>query len=361
MSCFRPLIAVPFPFSHPKYGQFHVLGSATKVNILEPAVDPRTGQILEPIRLPCGKCVGCKLDRSREMATRIVCESMDYPENSNFFVTLTYGDSFESSRSRFTRNEDGALILDKRHVQLFFKSLREGYEREFGRRLYDVPTYFDNSLDKEIELGTRFYMAGEYGDRTFRPHYHVCLMNTPLPDLYQPNSHFRTTLGQPLYRSPYLEKCWKYGQVVVGKLTFQSAAYVARYCLKKADKELTSFYETAHLSPEFTNCSRRPGIGYNFVVSRGSDLYEHDQIVLPSISKDKPNIQRVPKYFDKKYSEIDPRTVSLVKSKRAEVAELMNLSSLDFTDLDEESYLCLKEQRVNEKAKKLFREFSNLS
>ena len=358
MPCYHPLLATPYPSNHAKFGQYRILGSATKINILEGATDIYTGQYLEPIRLPCGRCVGCLLDRSRDMATRIVCEAMDYPEESNWFVTLTYGDDCESSyRYRCTRNEDDALVLDKRHVQLFFKSLREGYEREFGKRQYEVPTYYDESLDKMLELGTRFFMAGEYGEITFRPHYHICLLNTPLPDVYQ---FGRTKLGMPLFRSPYLEKLWKFGHVTLGKLSYQSAAYVARYCLKKADGLTREQFESVGLIPEFTNCSRRPGIGYNYIKTHGSDIYLTDKIVLPASSKDKPNVQMIPKYFDKKYMEIDPRTVALAKSKRAEVAQMMQLSKLDFTDLDEESYFHLKEQRHNDSAKKLLREFSNI-
>lgn len=363
MACYHPLFAIPYKSYHPKYGQYRILGSATRfknlVDDFDPkAVDPSTGEYYEGLRIPCGRCVGCLLDRSRDMATRIVCESMDYPEDSNWFVTLTYADDdSQVNRYRVSRNDQDALILDKRHVQLFFKSLREGYERKFGRRLYDVPTYYDESVDREIELGTRFYMAGEYGENTFRPHYHVCLMNTPLPDIYQ---FGKTALGMPLYRSPWLESLWKFGHVTIGKLTYQSAAYVARYCMKKAGGYTKEQYESIGLSPEFTNCSRRPGIGFLYCIKNGVHIFENDSIVLPSVSKDQKNVQTIPRYFDKKFAEIDPLTVAKVKSKRAEVAKLMNLSKLDFTDLNEESYLHLQEQRVNDCAKKLLREFSTL-
>ena len=364
MACYHPLFAVPYKLSHPKYGQYRILGSATRFKNLvddfdSKAVDPVTGEYYEGIRIPCGRCVGCLLDRSREMATRIVCESLDYPEDSNWFVTLTYGDDESRvNRYRVSRNDDDALILDKRHVQLFFKSLREGYERKFGRRPYAVPIYYDESLDREIELGTRFFMAGEYGDKTFRPHYHICLLNTPLPDVYD----FATTsTGCTLYRSPWLESLWKFGFVTIGKLTYKSAAYVARYCMKKAGGYTREQYESIGLSPEFTNCSRRPGIGFLYCMKYGDHIFENDSIVLPSISKDQKNVQSIPRYFDKIYAEIDPLTVAKVKSKRTEVAKLMNLSKLDFTDLNEEAYLHLQEQRVNDRAKNLIRQFSVLT
>lgn len=358
MPCYHPLLAEPYCSSHPKYGQYRILGSATKGRWIQPSIDNYTGELLEPITVGCGKCVGCLLDRSRDMATRIVCEALDYPEDSNWFITFTYGDDdSQVNRFRVSRNDDDALILNIRHMQLFFKSLREGYERKFGKRSYDVPTFFDKKLGHDIELGARFYMAGEYGEKTARPHYHVCLMNTPLPDIFD---FSKTSLGFPLFRSPWLENLWKFGHVTVGKLTYQSAAYVARYCMKKAEAPPKEQYEISGLTPEFTNSSRRPGIGYNYCIEHGEHFYENDSIVLPSISKDQKNVQRIPRYFDKMYSEIDPKTVAKAKSRRAEVAKLMDLSKLDFTDLNEEAYLHLQEQRVNERAKKLIREFSTL-
>ena len=326
MPCYHPLLAEPYSSSHPKYGQYRILGSATKGRWIQPSIDNYTGEYLEPITVGCGKCVGCLLDRSRDMATRIICESLDYPEDSNYFVTLTYGNDEEQvNRYRVSRNDDDALILNKRHVQLFFKSLREGYDRKFGKRLYDVPVYYDKSVGREIELGTRFFMAGEYGEEKLRPHYHICLMNTPLPDIF----YFgKTSLGMLLYRSPWLESLWKFGHVTIGKLTYQSAAYVARYCMKKVAGCTREEYERIGLTPEFTNCSRRPGIGFNYCLKNGEHIFDNDSIVLPSISKDQKNVQSIPRYFDKIYSEIDPKTVSKVKSKRAEVAKLMNLQIL---------------------------------
>lgn len=43
------------------------------------------------IKLPCGQCIGCRLERSRQWAMRCVHEASLYEKNC--FITLTYDDS----------------------------------------------------------------------------------------------------------------------------------------------------------------------------------------------------------------------------------------------------------------------------
>lgn len=383
---------MPFPSWHGRYGEYQILGSAlddnadlVKKSVLWKRVDKYTqtftedgitffdkctGERYKPIRLPCGKCLGCRLDKSREWATRIVCESMDYPESANWFVTLTYADYYiEKDGCRVyphaTQNEDGALVLDKTHPQLWLKSIREGYDRRFGSRLYDPPRYYDHVIDKEIDLGTRFYLAGEYGDLGQRPHYHCLLLNTPLPDVYP---YAKTKLGMQLFRSPYLEQKWGRGFVTVGKLNYRTAAYTARYTMKKADGKTDAQYEALGLTPEYTVMSRRPGIGYNYLQEHGADLYldtddgtAKDSIILPAIDEHKQNVNKPPRYFDNLYAAIDPVAVAKVKARRAEVAEKIQEIKLEDTDLCEKDYMEVLERSVESSVKTLSRKFTDIS
>ena len=115
------------------------------------------GFVLPPdpkmVSFPCGQCIGCRLDYSRQWADRIVMESMSYPGRSWFF-TLTYSDE------NLPVSDLGTFTLYPRDVELFMKRLR----REYGE-------------------GVRFFLAGEYGDQSARPHYHACVMNLSLLDL----------------------------------------------------------------------------------------------------------------------------------------------------------------------------------
>lgn len=221
------------------------------------------GKIKRELNLPCGQCIGCRLDRSRQWAVRCVHESQLH--GSNVFVTLTYSDDFLPTD----------LSLHYRDFQLFMKRLRK------------------------VKPGVRFYMCGEYGELGSRPHFHACLFNCFFDDrvLF---SHLSS--GSDIYTSAELEKLWPFGFCSVGDVTFESAAYVARYVMKKvtgprADAHYERVdYATGEIkqaSPEFNRMSLKPGIGGDWFRKFRSDVYERDYVVVNGV-KMKP-----PKYYDK--------------------------------------------------------------
>lgn len=204
--------------------------------------------------LPCGQCVGCRLERSRQWAVRCMHESKLY--DSNCFVTLTYSSSNLSSSGS----------LDYEDYQLFMKRLRA----RFRARI-------------------RFYMCGEYGESFGRPHFHSCLFNFDFPDkVYL----CKSPAGEKLYRSAILEDLWKYGFSSVGAVTFESAAYVARYCVKQdaqayRPRGLKKFdvldVESGELSErvaEFNRMSLKPGIGAGWLAKFQSDVYPHGKVLV---------------------------------------------------------------------------------
>lgn len=185
------------------------------------------GSVLHnPILVPCGKCIGCKLDRAKEWSLRIMLEASLYDDSLNHFVTLTYDD------------EHNPVTLVKKHVQDFMKRLRSRFS------------------DRKI----RFFLCGEYGGSTARPHYHLVLMNCPLDDL----EPFYKVHFNGLYTSKLINECWhNKGMVTIGSLTVKSAGYTARYCLKKTGESRDDKVRMLKhgLVPEFTLMSRNPGIG----------------------------------------------------------------------------------------------------
>ncbi len=232
------------------------------------------------MELPCGRCVGCRLERSRQWAVRIMHEAKQYRDNS--FVTLTYDEgNIPTDRS-----------LDHRHFQLFMKRLR----KRFGP--------------------TRFYMAGEYGETLGRPHYHACLFGLGFEDK---SYHARTPSGARLYRSAELERLWPYGFSSVGELTFESAAYVARYVMKKVTGDLAEDHykvvdmesgELHSIRPEYNCMSRRPGIGKGFVDTYMSDIYPADHVVING------KACKPPRYYDKQAEIVDPMMFEEIRIKR---------------------------------------------
>lgn len=176
-----------------------------------------------PVTRPCGGCAGCRLEYSRQWAMRIMHESSLYKENS--FLTLTYRDS--------ELPEHHSLFPD--HNVLFMKRLR-----------------------KHVKKIIRFYHCGEYGDRTLRPHYHSIIFNFDFPD----KKYLKTTeTGSKLYTSATLDKIWGHGDCYIGDVTFESAAYCARYVMKKLTGARKSEY--GDRVPEYSTQSRggRGGLG----------------------------------------------------------------------------------------------------
>lgn len=150
------------------------------------------------LSLPCGQCIGCRLEYSRQWAIRCMHESTLHDQSC--FITLTYSDD--------NLPEHGTLIL--RDFQLFMKRLR-----------------FEFSNVK-----IRFYHCGEYGEKFGRPHYHALLFGIDFEadrTLYSQSKQ-----GSKLYVSDTLNKLWNKGFATIGNITFESAAYVARYVVKKS-------------------------------------------------------------------------------------------------------------------------------
>ena len=249
-----------------------------------------------PVQVPCGQCIGCRLDYSRSWAIRCLHEAETHIENC--FITLTYDDNHLPS--------DGSLV--KHHLQDFFKRLRRRNE------------------PKKI----KYYACGEYGEKYSRPHYHACVFNHDFED----KELWSTKQGTKLYISKELQSLWPKGFSTIGDVTFDSAAYVARYILKKqnsntdinisddaynnailADGKYYSKFCKEHglmshpIQPEYTTMSRRPGIAYEWYKKYKSDIYPDDFIVI------KGRKMPPPKYYEYLY-EIDNENVRVLKKRR---------------------------------------------
>lgn len=242
--------------------------------------------------LPCGQCTGCRLERSRQWAVRMMHEADCHSSNS--FITLTFND--ESLMAR-----DVPMSLCKRDFQLFMKRLR-----------------------KRLDFPIRYFMCGEYGDLYKRPHYHAVLFGYDFPDkeLYKVKDNMR------YYTSSLLSDVWSYGFNVVTDVTFDTCAYVARYIMKKhlgKDAWLQYFdyldQDTGelvgHRIPEYTTMSRRSGIGKAWLDKYLLDVYPKDRVFMRGRGFSKP-----PKYYDSLYEVINPEDHSRIKQDRINQALL---------------------------------------
>nr|AVQ10285.1 replication protein VP4 [Gokushovirinae environmental samples] len=233
-----------------------------------------------PIRLPCGRCTGCRLETSRQWAIRILHEKKLH--DASCFGTLTYDNE--------NLPEGGTLV--KRDFQLFMKRLRKG-----------------------MGDGIRFFACGEYGDLNKRPHYHFLLLNRDFGDKRQVGANRR---GDKYYDSVELRSYWPIGHVLLGDVTFDSAAYVARYCMKKINGDGADAHYTVvdangvvtRRAAEFTVMSRRPGIGTGWYERYGNETYAHDNCII----NNRP--VRPPRFYDGKRNLLDPDGFAKLKEER---------------------------------------------
>lgn len=152
----------------------------------------------------------------------------------------------------------------------------------------------------------RFYMCGEYGNDHARPHFHACLFGYDFEDkIYWK----KTGAESKIYRSKELEERWGKGYCSVGDVTFESAAYVARYIMKKmtgregeksyerVDKETGEIWKKRS---EFNKMSLKPGIGAGWIEKWKDDVYPEGEVVING-KKVRP-----PKYYDERYKREHP-------------------------------------------------------
>lgn len=233
----------------------------------------------KPLQLPCGQCIGCKLERSRQWAIRCVHEAGLHDDNC--FVTLTYSDEHLPWRNN----------LDHSHFQKFMKRLRKRYNYRIG-----------------------FFMGGEYGELDGRPHFHTLLFNHDFQDR---KFWSKSPAGEKIYRSEQLEQLWPFGFSSVGNLTFQSAAYVARYCTQTVNGDAAVDHYKRYdnlgeyqLTPEYGKMSLKPAIGKDWFNKYKEDIYQFDHAVLDGVPL------KAPKYYDRLLKREDPRRLEDIKEER---------------------------------------------
>lgn len=255
MPCYRPLTAYKTPGGKITFSEGGDSGAA--------------------LELPCGRCIGCRIKRVQDWQMRITNEASMHLVNS--FITLTY------------REEDHVPSLDYSHFQRFMRDLR----RARGP--------------------VRFFAAGEYGEQTFRPHWHAILFGINFSNPFP--------VGKDLYSSKELENIWGRGNTSIGEVNATTAAYVASYCVKKitgpqAESHYTRYNtdtgEVIKLTPEMARMSLKPGIGRTWIEKYTREVYyARDGIVRPG-----GHITKPPRYYDKYIQENDIKQYTNIETER---------------------------------------------
>lgn len=286
MPCYSQQLAGPMP-GRTKNGKtpYRFLGKASSWSGPAP---------LKCILLPCRQCIGCRLERSRQWATRLMHEANSHEKSC--FLTLTYDDNHIPSNGS----------LNPSHFTTFIKDLRA-------------------RLDYYGKEKIKYFACGEYGDQTKRPHYHLALFGPysggPIDFSDPDNQRIEeepARSGAPQFSHPDIAHVWPHGLHRYSELSFEAAAYVARYILKKMSGiHAPNYY--GDLVPEFQRASK--GLGKAHFDEWTSDIYPADHVVLPGRGSFMP-----PPYYDRLLEKVDPALFQKVKTARQEAQKILTPS-----------------------------------
>lgn len=289
--------------------------------------------------IPCGKCIGCRLDYSQDWANRTYLESQLYKEN--YFVTLTYDDEHLIVKDEITDkdgftwlNEDQNATLSTEDFERFLNTFRQIMKRDY-------------KVD-----GIRFIGCGEYGEESQRPHYHFILLNCPLPSetFFEP----RIKNGNTYFRNTIIERAWTKGISNICPANWETMAYTARYITKKINGEGSEqLYAANGLIKEFFRQSRMPGIGKPYYDLHKDEIYKNDYILVKT--KKGTAYRTPPKYFDDLYEEEEPEKFKEIKWKREQKAEYGKRLKSQETSLFLRDQLQVEERSKEQQGKMLKR------
>lgn len=294
---------------------------------------PRDIQNYEEIKIACGRCIGCRLDHANMWATRIQLETQEHKENC--FITLTY------NNENLPLTPTNHMTLRKKDFQDFIKRLREQLRQE--------------------NIKISYFMCGEYGETTHRPHGHLCLFGWQPKDLER---IMNSKTDNPMFTSKKLCDIWGKGYVVVQELNYNTACYTARYVQKKAgikgnkrlisnqppepevkiderngkpfirlkSKYITDKYDNYGREKEFLLMSKKPAIGLKYwtqhfrnIIRNEGILIKHDEHV-----KKKP----IPRYFKKIWEKNDMEQLDWYQYKFKEKAKINHAKDLEKMNAD---------------------------
>lgn len=248
--------------------------------------------IHQSMNLPCGQCMGCRLNHAEGWAIRMVHEAQLHEENC--FLTLTYNDE--------NLPPNGSLRYED--VTKFIKKLRK--------------------VLQHTKYKIKYYRVGEYGDQLSRPHYHIILFGFDFTAKlrYRGEENLRTEWraknGRIYYVSSLLSKLWGLGHAEIGEVNYTSCMYVAKYVTKKVNgptreqhyQRVTNDGEIVPVEQEKASMSRRNAIGKDWLEKYWSDVYPDDSCIHET------RRLKTPKYYDKWLEKNNPQLYQEIKINR---------------------------------------------
>lgn len=338
MSCFHPLKAIQYkklpglnPGKHP-------------IRILHKEEYEREwNDEVEVLKIPCGQCAGCRMDYAHQWANRLMLELESYKNDleSCHFITLTIDDDSISDTGFEEETRYGRI--PNLHVRRPYADASTGLLLGWSHSLckYDLQLFLKRLRKQHPNDRIRFFACGEYGSKTYRPHYHLIVFGLHFDD-GDLSFYKKSKLGYDYKNSESLSKIWPYGYNVVAPVTWESCCYVARYMMKKLKGEGREIYDKFNLEEPFTQMSRRPGIAHEYYEDHP---LAPDTVYIVTGSGDGNRKFPPPRYLEKLFELDDPEAAeNRRKIRRLSAVNRQNLV-LRRTDLSGEEYLAMKEKQ----------------
>lgn len=335
MSCYKPLIRLYNPNDKEQSGRVYTLArfsqlSGKQLKYEDLMYNPKI------MLIPCGQCIGCRIRQREDWTTRIELEARNYSKEEVWFITLTYDDDHVPGmivktgeimrKVQYTwkpgeKRPDSVQILLYEDIQKFLKRLRKAYRGKL-----------------------RYFVAGEYGEQTARPHYHMILYGwkpTDLENLYKIHHN-------GYYNSKWLADLWGMGQIQIAQAVPETYRYVAGYVTKKMyeidGKKANSYYETGQTKP-FACMSLKPGLGDRYYQEHKAEIWRQGYIQCTNGKQ-----AQIPRYYEKQMEKENPERLWRIKQNRQKNA--IEQKRLQLEDQDYKSVLETKERVTKKQTKK---------
>lgn len=320
--------------------------------------DPDYDYFFDFVPIPCGKCIGCRIDKARQWASRLMLEK-EYSTDT-WFITLTYDNDHLVAGSEPVKVPTGRTYKNGKPVMIKqFPNVAHSGHMTLNKQDY---VNFNKRLRKKFGEGVRFFIAGEYGEKNNRPHLHGIYFNLPLDDL----EVFKTVHGVPYYTSKTISELWPFGFHLIGKVSYDTCAYVSRYVTKKLHDVDVDKYREEGIEREFCAMSRNPGIASQWFNDHHEKLDSKSYIITVSTSNGAVQFSS-PKYFDHLIEALDGVRLADIKENRKYKAQkhvdlLLSKTDKDYLDMlaDEEYKFKHDPKNVEKLNRERFRNVSSL-
>lgn len=335
MSCYKPLIRLYNPNDREQSGRVYSLArfsqlSGKQLKYEDLMYNPKV------MLIPCGQCIGCRIRQREDWTTRIELEARDYPKEQVWFITLTYDDD----------HVPGMIVKTGEIMRKVQYTWKPGEKRPSSVQilLYEDVQNFLKRLRKAYRGKLRYFVAGEYGEQTARPHYHMILYGwepTDLENLYKIHHN-------GYYNSKWLANLWGMGQIQIAQAVPETYRYVAGYVTKKMyeidGKKANEYYELGQTKP-FACMSLKPGLGDHYYQEHKAEIWRQGYIQCTNGKR-----AQIPRYYEKQMEAENPQRLWRIKQNRQRNA--IEQKRLQLEEQDYKTVLETKERVTKKQTKK---------